>query len=230
VRQAFAKCLPRQTIVDNLIKPINPNAVVQDSLFALPFQPNYQQLVSSNGSEAYKSVDVAGAKKLLTDAGKDGVSIRIGYQTPNPRRSKEVALIRDSCGQAGFKVVDAGQSDFFGNGLANGNWDVALFAWSGSAIVTSNSSTYVTGGGNNNGKYSNPEVDKLTAQLNAELDASKQPAIQAQLDKIIFTQDLASIPAFAFPGVLAADKKIKGVEYNPSQTDITWNMDKWSSQ
>jgi len=227
VRQAFAKCLPRQTMVDNLIKPINPNAVVLNSLYAEPFQPNYQKFVSSNGSEAYKDVDIAGAKSLL---GGKTVNVRIGYQTPNPRRTKEVALVRDSCGQAGFKVTDAGQSDFFGNGLANGNWDVALFAWSGSAIVTSNSSTYVTGGGNNNGKYSNPQVDSLTKQLNATLDPAKQADLQAQLDKIVFTQDLASIPAFAFPGVNAADKKIKGVEYNPSQTDITWNMDKWSTQ
>jgi len=230
VRQAFAKCLPRATMVDNLIKPINPQAQVLNSLYAEPFQPNYQKFVSSNGSEAYKDVDIPGAKALLADAGKTNVSVRIGYQTPNPRRTKEVALVRDSCGQAGFKIVDAGQSDFFGNGLANGNWDVALFAWSGSAIVTSNSSTYNTGGGNNNGKYSNPQVDKLTKQLNAELDPAKQADIQAQLDKIVFTQDLASIPAFTFPGVNAADKKIKGVEYNPSQTDITWNMDKWSTQ
>jgi len=227
VRQAFAKCLPRQTIVDNLIKPINPNAQVLNSLYAEPFQPNYQQFVSSNGSSAYGAVDIAGAKQLL---GGKTINVRIGYQTPNPRRTKEVALVRDSCGQAGFKVTDAGQSDFFGNGLANGNWDVALFAWSGSAIVTSNSSTYVTGGGNNNGKYSNPTVDKLTSQLNSELDATKQAGIQAQLDKIVFTQDLASIPVFTFPGVEAWDKKVKGVEYNPSQSDITWNMDKWSVQ
>jgi peptide/nickel transport system substrate-binding protein len=230
VRQAFAYCLPRQTIVDNLIKPVNPQAQVLNSLYAEPFQPNYQKFTSSNGHATYDKVDIAKAKQLLSDAGKSGVTVRIGYQIPNPRRTKEVALVRDSCGQAGFKITDAGQQDFFGNGLANGNWDVALFAWSGSAIVTSNSSTYVTGGGNNNGKYSNPQVDQLTKQLNAELDPNKQADIQAQLDKIVFTQDLASIPVFAFPGVNAADKKIKGVEYNPSQSDITWNMDKWSTQ
>ena len=230
VRQAFAYCVPRDTIVTNLIKPLNANAQVLNSLYAEPFQPNYQKFVSSNGHEAYDKVDIAKAKQLLSDAGKSNVTVRIGYQTPNPRRTKEVALIRDSCGQAGFKVVDAGQSDFFGNGLANGNWDVALFAWSGSAIVTSNSSTYVTGGGNNNGKYSNPEVDKLVTQLDSELDTNKQADLQTQLDKIVFTQDLASIPAFAFPGVLAWSKKINGVQYNPSQSDITWNMDKWSVQ
>jgi peptide/nickel transport system substrate-binding protein len=227
VRQAFAKCLPRATIVNNLIKPQNPKAEVQNSLYALPFQPDYKDFSSSNGSSAYDKTDIPGAKQLL---GGKTIPVRIGYQTPNPRRTQEVALVRDSCGQAGFKVTDAGQSDFFGNGLANGNWDVALFAWAGSAIVTSNSSTYVTGGGNNNGKYSNPQVDSLTKQLNSTLDPAKQKDLQAQLDKIVFTQDLASIPAFAFPAVLAADKKIQGVEYNASQADITYNASKWSLQ
>jgi len=230
VRQAFAKCLPRATIVNNLIKPQNPNAVVMDSLYALPFQPNYQDFVSSNGSSAFSQTDIPGAKQLLSQAGKTGLQVRIGYQTPNPRRTQEVALVRDSCGQAGFKIVDAGQSDFFGNGLANGNWDVALFAWAGSAVVTGNSSTYVTGGGNNNGKYSNPQVDKLTNELNSTLDSATQKGLQAQLDKIVFTQDLASIPVFAFPAVLAYDKKVQGIQFNASQSDITYNASKWSLQ
>jgi peptide/nickel transport system substrate-binding protein len=229
VREAFAKCVPRQTIVTNLIDPINPQAKVLDSLYKLPFQPGYSDFVSANGSSAYDKQDIAGAKQLLQQAGKTGVQVRIGYQTPNPRRTQEVALIRDSCGQAGFKVVDDGQTDFFGNGLANGNWDVALFAWSGSAIVTSNSSTYVTGGGNNNGKYSNPQVDQLTNQLNETLSSDAQAPIQQQLDKIVFSQDVASIPLFAFPGVIANDKNVQGVEFNASQSDLTWNMDKWAS-
>jgi peptide/nickel transport system substrate-binding protein len=227
VRQAFAKCVPRQTIVTNLVKPSNPNAIVLDSLYALPFQPNYKDYTSNNGSSAYAQQDIAGAKQLL---GGKTIPLRIGYNTPNPRRTQEVALIRDACGQAGFKVSDAGQADFFGNGLANGNWDVALFAWIGSAIVTSNSSTYTTGGGNNNGKYTNPKVDQLVAQLNQTLDPAQQKSIQGQLDKIIYTQDLASIPLFAFPAVLAYDKKVQGLTYNASQSDVTYDASKWTLQ
>jgi len=227
VRQAFAKCVPRSTIVTNLVKPSNPNAVVLDSLYALPFQPNYKDYTSSNGSSAYAQQDIAGAKALL--AGKT-IPVRIGYNTPNPRRTQEVALIRDACGKAGFQVKDAGQSDFFGNGLANGNWDVALFGWAGSAILTSNSSTYVTGGGNNNGKYTNPTVDQLTTQLDQTLDPAKQKTLQGQLDKIIWTQDLASIPLFAFPAVLAYDKNVQGLTYNASQSDVTYDASKWTVQ
>src|SRR3954447_11043000 len=90
VRQAFAKCVPRQTIVTNLVKPSNPNAVVLDSLYALPFQPNYKDYTSGNGSSAYNQQDIAGAKALLQQAGKTTIPVRIGYQTPNPRRTQEV--------------------------------------------------------------------------------------------------------------------------------------------
>ena len=38
---------------------------------------------------------------------------------------------------------------------------MALFAWSGSPLVSGSSSIFTTGGGNNNGKYTNAEVDKL---------------------------------------------------------------------
>ncbi len=227
LRVAFAKCLPRQTIVDNLIKPLNPDAKVLESRYLLPFQPAYDAVAASAGGSAYDKVDIAGAKAILTRLGKVGVQVRIGHNTPNPRRTSEVALIRASCDQAGFKIVDAGQDDFFGNGLANGNFDVALFAWSGSALVTASNSTYVTGGGNNNGHYSNPQVDALIQKLNQELDPDTQQQLIGQIEKLLW-DDVATIPVFAFPAVLATAANVQGVQYNASQSDITYNVSQWS--
>src|SRR5690606_6843208 len=42
VRQAFAKCVPRQLIVDNLVKPANPDAVVQDLREFFPVDEDYE--------------------------------------------------------------------------------------------------------------------------------------------------------------------------------------------
>ena len=138
-------------------------------------------------------------------------------------------LIADSCNQAGFNVQDAGQADFFGGGLAAGNFDVALFAWSGSPIVSSNSSTYVTEGGNNNGKYSNPQVDQLVSQLNATTEAADQTTIITQIQKILW-DDLASIPLFSFPGLEAHSANIEGPTLQPAQSQQTWNMQTWLPQ
>ena len=56
------------------------------------------------------------------------MKVKIAYATPNPRRKAEVDLIREFCGQAGFKVVDGGTNTFFGGALVRSEFDVALFA------------------------------------------------------------------------------------------------------
>ena len=229
LRKAFALCVPRQQIVDTLIKPVNEKAAVLDSVYKEPFQPAYQDVVSGSYQGQYDQPDVAQAKQIVDSKGAAGTTIRIGYQTPNQRRTDAVKLIADSCNQAGFNVQDAGQADFFGGGLAAGNFDVALFAWSGSPIVSGNSSTYITGGGNNNGKYSNPQVDELVKKLDVTPDADEQTKIITQIQKILW-DDLASIPLFTFPGLEAHASNIEGPSFQPAQSQQTWNMQTWVPQ
>lgn len=226
LRRAFALCLPRQAIVDTLIKPVNENAEVLNARYVLGFQPNYNDIVSAAYQGEYDQPDVAAAKAILDAKGAAGTVVRIGYQTPNQRRTDEVALTRDSCNQAGFDVQDAGQEDFFGNGLAAGNFDVALFAWSGSPLVSGAASTYVTGGGNNNGDYSNPVVDDLTRQLLTTPDEDAQTDLLAQIETALWA-DLATIPIFTFPGLQAHSADIEGPSFQPAQSQQTWNMNTW---
>lgn len=226
LREAFALCVPRQTIVDNLIKSQNPEATVQNSRYIFPFQDEYQEVADAVVGDTYAEPDIDRARQLLEEAGAVGTQVRIGYQTPNPRRSDQVSLLRDSCNQAGFDIIDAGQEDFFGNGLANGNFDVAMFAWSGSPLVSGSSSTFITGGGNNNGKYSNPEVDALTAELNVTPDPAEQLELIKQIETILW-EDLATIPVFAFPSITAWDANVENVVPNSTSAQVTWNKHEW---
>ena len=43
VREAFALCAPRQEIVDTLIKPLNPDAVILNNRCYYPFQEGYRR-------------------------------------------------------------------------------------------------------------------------------------------------------------------------------------------
>lgn len=226
LRKAFALCVPRDQIVDTLIKPVNPNAEVAQSRYFLPFQPEYEQVANEIQDGSYDTADVAAAKALVDEAGAAGTVVRIGYQTPNQRRTNSVDLIRASCNQAGFDVQDAGQEDFFEAGLSGGNFDVALFAWAGSPLVSGSSSTYVTNGGNNNGKYSNPDVDAWLAELDTTPDKDAQVELIKQIETQLWN-DLATIPIFAFPGVVAYDNTVQNVTFQPSQSGVTWNMQKW---
>jgi len=226
LRSAFAKCVPRQQIVDNLIKPQNPDAQVLQSRFELPFQPGYSDLTDLGGQD-YTTVDIAGAKKILQAQGKVGMKVKIAYATPNPRRKAEVDLIRDLCDQAGFKVVDGGTTSFFGGALARGEFDVAIFAWTGSPLLTQGYATYLTNGAQNNGGYSNARVDQLLKQLYSELDPANQKRLLSELDSTLWS-DLATIPLFAFPALAATAANVEGVTYNPSAAGITYNVNEWT--
>ncbi|WP_055483018.1 ABC transporter family substrate-binding protein [Sphaerimonospora mesophila] len=238
LRQAFALCVPRQQIVDNLIKPQQPNATTMDVRNLAPFQPGYAEAVAFSGADKYKTVDIEGAKKLLAEAGKSKVKVRIGYNQPNPRRTQVVELIKASCDQAGFEIEDTGNEKFFNDGgdLATGNFDVALFGWSGSSLVSGWPSTYKTPSkctpsakGNNNGCYSNKEVDKLLDQLLGETDSAKILDLTKQVEKILW-DDLATIPLYSQPQLTAWSDKVQNVVPNPSQASVTWNMHQWAMQ
>lgn len=226
LRLAFARCVPRQRIVDNLVKPQNPQAQILQSRFLLPFQAGYDRLANLGG-QAYDRVDTAGARRLLADAGRLGQPVVLRYQTPNPRRADEVDLIRDSCARAGFRVVDGGSATFYGGQLATGDFDVALFAYQGSALVTQNHGVYDIGGGSNVGRYADRDATTWLHRLDGELDPGRQLDLQADLDRRLWA-DLATIPLFAFPAVLAVAPELTGVIYNPSQNGLTWNLQDWN--
>lgn len=231
VREAFAKCVPRQQIIDNLIKPVNTNGKIMQSRFIFPFQPSYADYVNGIGGDTYNTTDVAAAKTLLAQAGKTGMTVRVGWRKDpaalNKRRADTVALLQASCNQAGFKVVDSGTPTFFAKEWPGGQWDVAMFAWAGSPLVTGSDGIYTTGGGQNPGGYSNKQVDTLTTELDQTIDKDKQVGVQKQIDTLLWT-DLATIPLFAFPGVLATSNNAEGVVYNATQADLSWNAAQWS--
>ncbi|MFC4061065.1 ABC transporter family substrate-binding protein [Planomonospora corallina] len=237
LREAFAKCLPRQLIVDNLIKPVDPNAKPLDVRNVAPFQSNHAAVVQAAGGvpAAYAQQDIEGAKALVEKAGKAGTKIKVGYQTPNPRRTAAVQLIKDACDKAGFEIVDGGSEDFFGTVMPANNYDVALFAWIGSSEISGWGSTYTTptkcngeSKGNNNGCYSNKKIDELVKKLNSTLDKAAQDPIIGEIEKILW-EDLATIPLFQHPALSAWDETLQSVVPNPAQSTITWNMDKWTA-
>lgn len=238
LRKAFALCVPRQQIVDNLIKPQNPNATTMDVRNLAPFQPGYAEAVAFSGGDKYATVDIEGAKKLLAEAGQSKVKVRIGYNQPNPRRTQVVELIKASCDQAGFEVIDTGNEKFFNDGgdLATGNFDIALFGWAGSSLISGWPSTYKTptkctpsAKGNNNGCYSNKELDKLLDQILGETDPAKALELTKQIEKILW-DDLATIPLYSQPLLTAWSENVQNVVPNPSQASVTWNMHQWSMQ
>ncbi|MER7795929.1 ABC transporter family substrate-binding protein [Microbacterium sp. NPDC096154] len=228
LRKAFAMCVPRAQIVENLIKPIYPEAEVMNAREVFPFQDTYDEVVEASYDGRYDEVDIEGAKAIVEAEGATGTEVRIGYSAPNPRRADEVAMIKSSCDQAGFTIVDAGNEDFFAPGgtQERGDYEVALFAWAGSGQITSGQNIYATGKPQNYGQYSNAEVDAAWQKLVTTLDTEVHLEQTKVIEKLLW-DDLYGIPVFAHPGIDASASDIEGVEHTTTQSGISWNASTW---
>ena len=233
VRKAFALCIDRQEIVDTLVAPLNPDATVLNNRMYIPSSPDY-----ADNSGDYGTRDIEAAKALLTESGftfnadgiaeKDGetLTLRLGRRDPNPRRQSTNELTAASCKEAGFDLVDDAAEDFNAVRLPASDYDIALFAWVATAALSSNTSLYVAGGGQNWNGYNNPEIQTLFDQANVEFDAAKRADLMNQIDKIMW-DDMATLPLFQFQELVSASDLVTGVVYN-GPLGVTWNANEWA--
>ncbi|NNG37332.1 ABC transporter family substrate-binding protein [Nakamurella aerolata] len=230
VRLAFMKTVPRQDIVDKLIKPLNPEATTRDSFNLVPGSPGYDKMIAENGSAEYKNVDIEGAKKLLAEAGVKSPKVRFMYAANNPRRAQEYKLIADSASQAGFQMVD-GVNAQWSSLLPNTKvYDAALFGWqSNSTGVSSIPPNYLTDGQNNYYGYSNKDVDAALKKLNGTpLSTEEQQALILSVEQNLWKDGFGTV-LFQFPEVLSYNSTnvegIKGLTLVPS---YFWNFWEWT--
>ncbi|WP_203569046.1 ABC transporter family substrate-binding protein [Aestuariimicrobium ganziense] len=228
VRQAFLKTIPRQQIVDSLIKPLNPNATIRNSYNMTPGTPDYDSTIAGNGMNAYDTVDVEGAKALLQEAGVSGtVKVRFLYAKTNPRRQQEYRLVAESAKAAGFEVQDAGDPKW-SERLGSGSYDASLFAWSQSNdSLGGSAANYTSTGQNNYSGYKNEQVDKWWTELNQSTDKAKQVEINTQIEKQLM-DDAFGIILFQHPDITAFDKtKVSNVSTIPFNPNYYWNIWEW---
>jgi len=231
VRQAFMKTIPRQDIVDRLIKPLNPQAALRSSFTLVPGGPGYDEMVKVNGSADWAKVDIAGAKALLAEAGvKTPLTVRFLFAKDNVRRKNEYQLISQSAAQAGFKLVDASRTDW-GAQLQNTKiYDANLFGWQNTNTgVTANCDNFSTKGQNNFYGYSNADLDATCVKLNAAADAATQQPLLQQIEKDLWA-DAFGTTIFQFPEVVAYNtKKIQNVSSIPLSPGPFWNFWEWTA-
>lgn len=228
IREAFLKTVPRQQIVDTLIKPLQPDAEVRNSQLFLPGAEGYDETVENNGMAAnFGEVDIEGAKALLAEAGVANPEVCILYATNNPRRVNEFALIQASANEAGFNVTDCGSPQWGGLLGTAGAYDATFFGWQSTSLgVTNASANYITGGINNLNFYSNPEVDELLGQLDVTFDAAEQIEIQLQIDKLLM-DDFYGLTIFQFPSTAAYSDRVANIAPSTLAPTIFWNVWEW---
>lgn len=229
VRQAFLKTVPRQEIVDKIIVPVQEDAKTRDSQLFIPGSKDYADSVKSNGSAGYADVDIAGATALLAEAGTPNPTVCVLYDSTNPQRVQEFALIQQSAALAGFAVTDCGNPDWSSVLGVPGSYDAALFAWQSANMgVTTKSTAYRSDGANNFTGYKSEKVDSLLGKLDDTFDPAAQGEILKQVDKILWS-DAYGVPLFQVPTLTAFDqKKVSGVSPSIMTPGVLWNVWDWT--
>lgn len=226
LREAFALCLPRQQIVDNLIKPIYADAQVMNLREVFPFQDKYQEVVDEAYPKEMDEPNIEKAKELVEKSGVSKPTVRLGYQAGNQRRTETVALIKSSCDQAGFDVQDANSPVFFKEVMPAGDYDAALYAWAGSGQKASGANIYQSDGAQNQQSYNNPEVDAAWDKLATSLDENEQLEQVKTIEKLLW-EDFQAIPLYAHPGLVGHKADIANVRDTAAQSGALWNVEQW---
>jgi len=245
LRKAFSDCVNRQDIITKVVADVDPDIKPLGMVLFLPTESSYQNHYANTGSG-----DEVAAKQVLTAAGwtagsngymqKNGqtATITIGHKT-NARRTATVQAIQAQCKTAGIQVQDFTSDGFNGKNLPAGDYQVALFAWTGSPFKSGFDSIYQTkqgsvGGANYQG-YSNPKVDALFQQADGELNYAKRTQDLQQADQLI-AQDGFTLPLFTLPEYGVTDGTVKAKAQDGSTEDladneassgILWNAYAW---
>ncbi|MGB3414449.1 MAG: ABC transporter family substrate-binding protein, partial [Microbacteriaceae bacterium] len=229
VRQAFMKVIPRAQILEDLIVPLQSNAVLRDSQFFIPGGEGYADSVKKSGADAYDTQDFEGAKKLLADAGiTTPIDVRFMHAANNPRREQIATLIQSAGTESGLFNVKLDARTTWGSDLGDGTYDAVTFAWaSTSTAVGGSDQIYATAAGSNFNGYSNAIVDKTSKELQAEFDTAKQIELQQIMDEQLW-KDGYGVTLFQFPGLTFWDSNVvSNVSGNTFVPYYFWNFWEW---
>jgi peptide/nickel transport system substrate-binding protein len=229
VRKAFMQCVNRDELVEKLVRPVLEDAQPLGSLVFFQSEEGYVD------NYAQYTGDAAAAKATLEGAGwtvggdgiatkgGDKLSLKISH-TDIPRRKQTVELVQAHCKAAGFEIIDDTDPNFLDTRVSQGDYDIALFAWSSAPFKSGQKSIYSTGGGQNWSNWSNADVDAAFVDATTNLDEAKAREAYAKADKALADANY-SLPLFQLPRMWA----FKGIDkvYFQSYYGTLWNANEW---
>lgn len=238
VRQSLMMSIDRASLVKAVFSTLNPTLKPLGNVIYLNNQPAYVDHFKTwnyNAAKAAKLIESHGCKK-----GSDGIyscnGTRLSFQfestAGNQLRVLAFSAIQQQLKANGIEVINNFKPSniYFGTDLPNGNYDLAMFAWSGGVDPAPNTPIWScpSGAGTQNYmNYCDKAVDALFQKGNAELDPKKRAALYNQADALI-ARDLPTIPLYQKPTYLVYNNKVKGMTDNTTQAGPMWNAESWS--
>jgi len=236
VRKAFLLAFPRQDIIDKLIKPVVPEAVVLNSRFVMPDQGSaYASQISGNGSAIFtagtQATRTAEALRIMQSVyGKDVVSkpitILMDYKN-SARRIDEFALYQAEEAKAGFKVTGAPNAKWSPE-LVLTKYDAAVFGWgAGLPVQKGDCGQIYSTIGNNHFGWKDPKIDTICDQLQASaLPAATVSAKWIAAERALHA-DYYTLGMFQWPQLTVVNSELSGVKPSAVIPNLVWNYWDW---
>ena len=239
LRRALLLTIPRQEIVDKLVKTINPAAKVLNSM--TPYfnaSPSHDKMAATSGVKPYLDAEatrLAAAKALLT---------KHGYSTTNPlkltlhwggptneRRKNTAALIVAAAAKAGIEVTSK-PSAVWSQELGNNKSDLQFFAWAQtSTVYTGMRNIYGSTGSEPRAQnyidWINSTVDKALARHSDEILSADGAFKVNQIFEKEYFKDAVGLPLFQWASLIAANKTLKNVKPSALSPQVVWNFWEW---
>ena len=234
LRRAFLMGVPRQEIVDKLIKPINPDAVVLRSVFVQPGQATYDSIARANGSSffvadqaALNQRAISLVKKWYPNAQTNPIKVKVLVPGNNARRAAEFALAQANLKKIGFDLQGDVQVSWSPR-IANTEYDVVFFAWSASSTAQAGTNAnWLSTGSNNRTGVNIPQLDQILKSVTVPLAPTALAQKYISAERILNDQGL-TVPVFQFPTVTAYNKDLKNVKPAPLSPNLVWNYWEWA--
>ncbi|WP_170984182.1 ABC transporter substrate-binding protein [Rhodoligotrophos defluvii] len=187
VRQALKKVVDRQLLVDTII--LGNGVAGNDN----PVPPTSPLAYTSE----IKPQDIAGAKKLLAEAGHpNGLTIELNTGEGYPGMVALAQAFQQMAAQAGITVNVI-------NNPADSYWDVIWMKkpfftsnWSGRPPAEGLPYTFTSDAKYNEAKWNNPEFDRLLKEARSETDVEKRNALYKEAQKLLSDDGGVIIPYF----------------------------------
>ena len=241
LRSALLMAIPRQEIIDSVIRPINARAEVPESLLVPSGSSQYLSHVqnsdvgkfSPNGESATTKADKALqiVKKYYPTATAERpvIPVRILYGANNSRRAAVGKLINANLSKAGFQVTEAVEASWAPK-LSDPAYDAMFFAWVISPSTSSNATgNYCTNCPSNYIGLSNTVIDNARNALAGTQSTSEREATFAKVENQVVSIEAASLPLFAHPVAVAVSKNLNNFKFSSSNPYSTiWNFWEWS--
>ena len=204
VRRALAMAIDREAIVKNVTR----GGQIPAYHFTPPGTSGYT-------ARARFPFDIAGARKLLAEAGysenKPLPPVEILFNTLETHRAVAEAIQDMWRRNLGVDARLLNQEwKVYLDSKKTGNYHVARFGWIGDyPDPNSFLDLWVTGGGNNDSRWSNAEYDRLIREASGTADQQKRLEVFQQAEAILM-EELPIIPIYFYTRVYALHPGVQG--------------------